>query len=281
MIEVMEVSPASDWSQRWTGGQHSWRHTSDGGFDPRQYTVESIDQPTAKGYVVAHHYSGAYVADQLRYGLYEAGALAGVMVLSVPAQAKVLTNVFPDLEPYVESMELGRLVLADRVPANGESWFVAEAFRQAAVVGVRGVVSFADPVPRRMPDGRLLFPGHIGVTYQALNARHCGRSKVETKVLLPDGSVFSYRSMSKVRGQESGHEHVERRLVALGARPLPAGENAGEWLRRSLDDVGATRIRHRGQHRYVFAVGSKSQRRRLHIALPSGPYPKQPDQEAA
>jgi hypothetical protein len=27
-------------------------------------------------------------------------------------------------EPYAESLELGRLVLEDAVPANGESWFV-------------------------------------------------------------------------------------------------------------------------------------------------------------
>ena len=35
-------------------------------------------------------------------------------------QRRVLTAVFPDLEPYAESLELSRFVLADSVPANGE-----------------------------------------------------------------------------------------------------------------------------------------------------------------
>lgn len=274
---ITEVSPSSEWAQRWTNGQHTWRHRSDGGFDASRYTVEPIDFETARSWVVAHHYSRAFVADQLRYGLFDETGLVGSMVLSVPAQSKVLTNPLPDLEPYVESMELGRLVLADRVPANGESWFVARAFEEAATQGVRGVVSFADPVPRRRPDGTLLFPGHIGTVYQALNARYCGRSKVETKVLLPDGTVFSYRSMSKVRGSESGRNYVERRLVGLGATPMRGSECPKAWLHAALDELGATRIRHRGQHRYVFALGTKSQRRRVRIAMPQHAYPKEVD----
>jgi hypothetical protein len=33
------------------------------------------------------------------------------------------------------------------VPANGESWFLARCWEMAARQGVRGVVSFSDPVP--------------------------------------------------------------------------------------------------------------------------------------
>ena len=95
------------------------------------------------------HYSGTYVASRLRYGLWERlGALVGVAVLSVPVQAAVLTRPFPELMPYAESLELGRFVLADRVSGNGESWFLAQVFRLAARDGIRGVVSFSDPVAR-------------------------------------------------------------------------------------------------------------------------------------
>src|SRR6266487_3129473 len=95
------------------------------------------------------HYSASYPAALQRYGLWLHQRLVGVAVFSVPAQAKVLTNVFPDLLPYEESAELGRFVLLDDVPANAESWFLAEAFHQAAALGLRGVVSFSDPFPRR------------------------------------------------------------------------------------------------------------------------------------
>jgi hypothetical protein len=71
----------------------------------------------------------------------------------------VLTNVFPDMESMVESLELSRLVLADQVPGNGESWFIARALADAAEAGVRDVVAFADPVPRAL-DGCQWFGKH-------------------------------------------------------------------------------------------------------------------------
>ncbi|MFD0622172.1 hypothetical protein ACFQ2K_06025 [Streptomyces sanglieri] len=51
--------------------------------------------------------------------------------------------------PYDESVELARLVVADSVPANGETFCASRALRLAAESGVRGIGSFADPVPRR------------------------------------------------------------------------------------------------------------------------------------
>jgi hypothetical protein len=122
-LAPLEVSPASDWCQRWRDGGPRWRHRSEGGFDATQYEVGPIADRTAKAYVECHHYSRAYVASRLRYGLWDRrGALLGVAVLSVPVRKEVLTRPFPELVPFHESLELGRLVLADRVAANGESW---------------------------------------------------------------------------------------------------------------------------------------------------------------
>jgi len=111
--------------QRWgPGGQQSWRHRRDGGFDARRYAVTEIADPAAKSWVCGRHYSGSYPAALRRYGLLDLAGpggpqLAGVAVLSVPASRQVLTGVFPGLEPYVQSAELGRLVLAPSVAANG------------------------------------------------------------------------------------------------------------------------------------------------------------------
>ena len=265
--------------QRWRPDRTpAWRRTSEGGFDPARYGVAGIDRETAKNYVTRHHYSGTYPAGRLMYGLYdlagEAPELCGAEVLSVPASTPVLTNVFPHLEPFGESLELGRLVLAEEVPANGESWFVAEAFRLAAAEGIRGVVSFSDPVARYDTEGRVTMPGHIGIVYQALNAAHIGRSTVRTHWVLPDGTVFSPRAMQKIRAQDQGHEYSELQLIAAGARPMRAGEDPRAWLAEALTATGARTIRHPGCIRYAFTTGSRSQRRAVHIAPERQPYPK-------
>jgi len=163
--------------QRWRHRQHSWRRTSEGGFNPDHYGVAEIaGDTTPKAFIETHHYSGSYVSALRRYGLYDitgpAPGLAGVAVLSYPANDAVLLKPFPGLAKGDESAELGRLVLLDEVPANAESHFMAEVFRLAADVGYRGIVSFSDPNPRYDDDGKLTMPGHLGIVYQALNARY-------------------------------------------------------------------------------------------------------------
>jgi hypothetical protein len=199
----------------------------------------------------------------------------GLVVLSVPARAEVLTGVFPALAPYAESLELGRLVLADRVPANAESWALARVWELAARAGVRGVVSFSDPLPRRRQDGALVFPGHAGVVYQAANATYLGRTAPRTLALLPDGAVFSGRAASKVRGGERGHAYAERLLRRWGAPPRRPGEEPAAWLRAALAAAGVRRVRHPGLHRYAFALGPA--RRAVAVAGSRRPYPKRPD----
>jgi hypothetical protein len=164
--------------QRWNPGRvQSWRRPEDGGFDPARYGIAPIAEAAAKTFVTRLHYSGAYPAASQRYGLFDLtrdmAELVGVAVLSVPSSRSVLTSVFPRLEPYAESLELGRFVLVDEVPANGESWFYAEVRRLAAAAGIRGIVSFSDPVARTRADGNTVMPGHIGTIYQASGGRYC------------------------------------------------------------------------------------------------------------
>jgi hypothetical protein len=51
-----------------------------------------------------------------------------------------------------------------------ESWFLGQCARLAASTGLRGLVMFSDPIPRRRADGTVVMPGHVGVIYQASNA---------------------------------------------------------------------------------------------------------------
>jgi hypothetical protein len=269
----------TDWCQRWRGGEHTWRHRSEGGFDPTPYTVEVVAEAVAKSYVLANHYSGTFPASSRRIGLFRGDDLVGVAVLGIPVQAAVLSGTFPDLEPYVESLELSRFVLDDECPANSESWFLARCFDELAPTGLRGVVAFSDPVPRRLGD-RVLFPGHVGTIYQASNATYCGRGRARILTIVPQagGVVLNDRSMAKVRSGDRGHDHVERRLVDWGARPLREGEARDRWLVEALDAVGAQRLRHSGNHRYAFRLGSTARARRaVRIGHPPSIYPKSTD----
>ena len=270
----------SEQTLRWRDRSHSWRHRSDGGFNRHRYEVAALDEATARSFVEQHHYSGSYPATRLRYGLFDGVLLAGVAVLSVPVRQSVLTIPFPGLTPYRESLELGRFVLLDAVPANAESWFLARAFELAATEGVRGIVSFSDPVARQRADGSLVFPGHVGTIYQASNAVYLGRSTPRTKLLLPDGTEFSARAVSKILAGDQGREYAERQLRQFGAPHREPSESPAEWLRLALTTIGARRVRHAGCHRYAFAVGTRAARRSVVIGLPIGEYPKRDDQTA-
>ena len=291
------ATPSSPHCQRWLDGRHSWRHLTEGGFNAADYRVVLLDERTASRFVSRHHYAASMPAARMCFGLLTSDerfaldgtvvdgmALVGVAVLSVPMRAAVLTNVFPDLEPYTQSLELGRFVLTD-TPANAESWMIARVWRLAADAGVRGIVSFADPMPRHrevldtLPDGtsalrrEVVTPGHVGVIYQATNAIACGRSTARTLNFLPrHGVVLSERTLSKIRTGDRGAEAAVRSLIELGARPPRAGQNSRDWLRSALAELGVRKVRHPGNFRYAWALGSS--RRAVHLAPARTTYPK-------
>lgn len=272
--------PGAGWCQRWNRHRHSWRHASEGGFQPGRYQVVPIPEVEARGFVEEHHYAHSYPAALRRLGLTdrEDGRLVGVAVLSAPASTKVLTNVLPTLEPFRESVELSRFVLLDEIPGNAESWMLSRVFRHLRRDGVKGVVSFSDPMPRTASCGTVVLRGHVGTIYQATNAIYTGRGTARTLVLLPDGTVLNDRAAQKVRSQEQGHTYVEQRLVRFGAAPMGWSEDPAEWLRAALEQIGARRIRHHGAHRYVFRLGTTRDQHRIPLGVPAHPnYPKAVD----
>jgi hypothetical protein len=94
-------------------------------------------------------------------------------------------------------------------------------------------------------------------------------------MLLPDGTVFSARAMQKIRAQDQGHQYAERQLLALGARPMRAGQRPASWIADALDDIGARPVRHHGNHRYAFRLGvTRRDRLAVQVAQPHQPYPK-------
>ena len=91
-------------------------------------------------------------------------------------------------------------------------------------------------------------------------------------VMLPDGTVLNARAAQKVRSQEQGHQYVEGRLEALGARGRRAEEDPSAWLREAIAAVGAGRVQHPGAYRYVFRLDRP--RDRVPLGLAPRNYPK-------
>jgi hypothetical protein len=256
--------------QRWRERRSLYRPAGEP-IATRCFEVAPIDgkgaDNAARAFVATHHYSGTMPAARRRYGLYRGGELVGVAVYSVPASQAVLVSAFG---PAADAgVELGRLVLLDDVPANGESWFIARTFELLRHDGFAGVVSFSDPVPRTSADGSRVFAGHIGTIYQATNAIYRGRTRPETKWLLPDGRVLEPRAASKIRNGERGRAYAAGILERYGATPPAATEDAGAWFMLWRGRL-CRPLRHDGNHRYLFAL-DRGLRRQLGAGQP---YPK-------
>lgn len=252
-------------NQRWREGRDRYRPAGEV-IDTSKYEVAAIpDDTTARAFIERHHYSGDYPSARWRFGLRRGAELAGVAVFSHPPNELTLTKVFPG--EAVESVELGRFVLLDDVPGNGESWMLGRCFRELRRAGLLGVVSFSDPMPRTNAAGETVKPGHLGVIYQAHNGRYIGRSKARTLRLYADGRVLNERAIQKVRKAERGWESVVEELVAYGAEPL-AGDRR-EWLRRALSALTRP-LAHPGNHKYAWPLRPGVER-----FMPDGlPYPK-------
>jgi hypothetical protein len=251
--------------QRWCKRRSAYRPAGEP-IRSRDYDVALIaSDAAAREFVIEHHYAASYVAARLRVGLYRGGELVGVAVLSQPASQAALDAALPI--PGAKRAELGRFVLLDDVPSNGESWFLARTWELARAEGFEAVVSHADPAARATRDGKVVFPGHVGTIYQATNALYVGRTPRRTWRLFDDGTVLSARALSKLRARECGWQNVVEQLVRRGAPP-PAGDWR-TWQRRAV--AATTRpVRHPGTHRYLFALEQRVLRH-----LPHGErYPK-------
>lgn len=248
-------------------------------IDPRCFAVDVIDtRRQATPFVEAHHYAGSMPVCRLAVGLFRNGAggrseLAGVCAFSVPINnASVPKNA--GLADPLTACDLGRLVLLDDVGGNGESFLVARAFRllRRERPGILSVISYADPVRRIDPEGRVYLPGHVGQLYATMGSRYVGRSSARTDLLLPDGRPVSSRALSKIRGGETGQRYAIEQLVQAGARPPHFGEDRADWLADLERSSLLRRRRHPGNHIYVFPLTKAA--RLAARKVPDLPYPR-------
>lgn len=250
-------------------------------IDPAQFAVDVIPCAMAKAFVVKHHYSGSFPASRLSVGLFRDGPggradLAGVATFSVPMNNRAIP-VHTGLANPLAGAELGRLVILDDVAGNGETWFLARAFRalRREKPAVEAVLSYADPVPRLSAAGDLVKPGHVGMIYQAMSAAYRGRGYGRVQMITADGQPFSERAASKIRNRECGHAYAVDELVRRGA-PRPANDNLRAWFDGLAESGFFARRRHPGNHVYTFAL-TKAAKVAARTVAPSA-YPKREDQ---
>jgi hypothetical protein len=259
-------------TQRWRRGRDSYRPKGEP-IDTSKFGVELIEERVAKEFVRTHHYSRTYPAARLRAGLFRAGeGLVGVAVFSQPMNKRTIGR-FADV---LDGVELGRFVLLDDVPANGETWFLARAFRllkrEKPQAGV--AISYADPLPRANEDGVVIKPGHFGTIYQAFNAQYFGRARAENLVLDAAGRVISRRSLSKIRNDEKGAAYAYEQLRAAGAPARRSLEDGKKYVERALTCGAFRRLKHPGNLSYAWPL-----HRGVSLLPEPQPYPKEDQHE--
>jgi hypothetical protein len=262
-----------DLSMRWNSRRASYRPSQEP-IDPSQFSVGPIGDAAAREFVIKHHYSGSYPAAIAAYGLFERIApfqeqLVGVAVFSVPMQPKAA-------DAYgaagAKFCELGRFILLDHIGGNAETWLLRRALGMLAQDKQRPdrrplydlCLSYSDPVPRTRADGVIMFPGHYGHIYQAYsNSLYLGRGKPRAHWLTRDGSIVSPRALSKLRNGERGAAYAYEFLRSHGAPARALGEPEADYIRRALQDGPFRRMRHNGNHAYVFPCGTHSTRQEI------------------
>jgi hypothetical protein len=257
--------------QRFTEGRESRRPAGEL-IKTSAYDVAPIgDVATAKAFIRAHHYIKHASPTPHRFGLYLRGELVGVSLFGPPASKNAHDKVFPTLT-MKNAVTFGRLVLLEDVPGNGESWFIARCFDLLRQRGIKAVESCADPEPRMNAAGVQTFKGHLGIVYQATNAAYIGKTNDNTQYWLPDGTVLSHRSQSKLRSGERGDDHPIAQLVAHGAAEPSLDENMKAWLKLWRARICRSH-RHRGNYRYLWALDRRV-RKDVLDRFTHHPYPK-------
>lgn len=203
--------------------------------------VVAIPSKLATEIVVVKHYLHRRPPISYAYGLYETGALSGVITFGVPPSRHLQKSACPSDPGMV--IELNRLWVDDRLLRNSESWFVSRSLR---MLPARIVVSYADPLY-----------GHAGYVYRALNFNYAGWTDMERKTprfdYLPsnphthtrdafrNGFTEKRRRVAKVKyWTVTGNRSERRHLMQLcgwplldwktSPPPLPAGYLAAKML---------------------------------------------------
>ena len=143
-----------------------------------QWAVARVDYGTARDAVVEHHYLHKAPNVSYAYGLYEGGALQGVVTFGSPTSRRTAEAVSADPSRVIE---LNRLWVADGAPFGAASWFLARALKMlpAFIVVALSDLSVLDT---------RYGTAHTGAIYRACSFRYHKQSKTVIEWRLPGSS---------------------------------------------------------------------------------------------
>ena len=208
-------------------------------FDKSRCEARLINYETAARMVETYHYAHRVPQITIAIGLFVDEILSGCITVGQPPGINVQSSICG--KEYAEyALELNRLYVHDYCGKNTESWLIGRLF-EAIANDYKILVSFADSKQN-----------HLGVIYQATNWLYTGLSD-------PGGA-----KEVKINGKLY---HSKNIYNTFGTRDLELLENNGN----QVEVIGKSL-----KHRYVYFLGSKSQKRKLRKALkwPVLPYPK-------
>ena len=216
------------------------------------FDVEDVDvQPNVRDMIVApvstkdvaefaqrYHYMGSGGGSHLwRWGLWHGPVLHGVVSYNMPTRS-VCETVFG--KDHAENVwHMGRLILSDDSPRNSESRLIGGSLKciEKDYPHVWGVLTYA-----------ATSAGHIGTVYQATNALYTGEGGENFHWFDDTGSIRSTYSSDLSRQER----------------------------RERAEQMGWTRRQDGTKHRYLYILGSRTQRRQRRALLNFDvlPYPK-------
>jgi hypothetical protein len=204
----------------------------------RDMTVGPVSTADVQEFARRYHYTGLGGNASWRWGLWHGPMLLGVVSYNLPTRS-VCASVFGK-ENLHRVWHMGRLAVAENAPRNSESRLIGGSLR---------VIRHDHPNVWAVLTYAAIDAGHIGYVYRATNALYTGLSDVR--------SVRYYTDRDgKRRATRLGGQFVNAsRAIELGWQ-LQQGER---------------------KHRYVYILGSRTERRhRLALLrLPQLPYPKE------
>tara|TARA_Y100000114_G_scaffold82340_1_gene76017 strand:- start:177 stop:818 length:642 start_codon:yes stop_codon:yes gene_type:complete len=205
------------------------------------YKVKRISYDDTKPYLLNIHYAKRMPSITYAYGLFMNDVLCGVVTYGTPPSATLRKGLAGEKNiKYI--LELNRLCLKNNLK-NEASILVSKSLKQ---LPKSIIISFADTEQN-----------HIGYVYQACNFYYCGLS--------------AKRTDWKIKGKE----HLHGQTIADKYRGV---KNRAKAIRDDYGDKFYLQPRPR-KHRYVFFVGSKSDKKtfKKQLNYEIKPYPKEKD----
>ena len=207
----------------------------------RDMSVGPVAAHDVREFAKRYHYTGSADSIAWRWGLWDGPVLHGVVAYNM-LTANVCRSVF-GAEHADHVWHMSRLILSEESPRNSESRLIGGSLRliYRQYPEVWAVLTYAAQ-----------HVNHIGYVYQATNALYTG---------LAAGGECVYMDADGLQRSRRGLDIAKHDGASLADRAAARG-----W----------TRVEVPKKHRYVYILGSKTQRRQRMALLkyPVLPYPK-------